>query len=146
MQSSRVLIRFLVVAIVAGAGDVAAQSSGDPAAQCQLRRLSDSAYAGRCSFRDTTILLLAMKPPAGGIVGHWSGLSARVRGRGGDTSDVIDWTAFQPSFLEVGARDGLIASSTLPWNVITETRSDSTGALSFVAHLSRTGPATDADV
>lgn len=111
---------------------------------CHLRRTSAAAYAGRCARNDTTVAMLLLRPPAGTTTGRWTGTGARIFGRGGDSSDVVDWTAFSPAMADVGAPGGVFASP-IGWMAVTESRVD-TGGLRFSAAPGTSPPATQEDL
>lgn len=75
--------------------------------RCEVLRTSDSAYAGRCSQNDTTVSMLVLRPPQDPRHGRWLGTQARIFGEGADTADIVDWTAFAPTFVDVGTGQGI---------------------------------------
>src|SRR6478672_582506 len=95
--------------------------------ECHLRPTSASVYTGRCQWHDTTMALLVLRPPADGHVGRWQGINARIFGHGGDTDDVVDWTAFSPAMADITASGEGVFGSTLGWLAIRLSALDSSG-------------------
>lgn len=114
----------MAVALVAPAAILGAQSA---MIECYLRPTSASIYTGRCLWRDTTMALLVLRPPADGRVGRWQGINARIFGHGGDTNDVVDWTAFSPAVADLTASGEGVFGSTLGWLAIRQSAFDSSG-------------------
>lgn len=72
---------------------------------CRVLRTSDRDYSGRCWRDNTTITLLVLQAPPNPLAGRWLGTQARVFGRGADSADVVDWSAFGPTFADIGQPD-----------------------------------------
>ena len=65
-------------------------------------------------------------------------------GHGGDSADVIDWTAFSPAMVDVGIADGIFAAG-FGWLRVRQAAIDSTG-LRFTADTKDPAPATLEDL
>jgi hypothetical protein len=119
--------RFLVLMAAALVISPAILEAQGAMIECRLRPTSASVYTGRCVWRDTTIALLVLRPPPDGRVGRWQGINARIFGHGGDTNDVVDWTAFSPAMADVTASGKGVFGSTLGWLAIRQSALDSSG-------------------
>jgi hypothetical protein len=135
-------VLFLVVAAVLPV--MLAKQVHGQIVHCDVLRVSDSSYAGRCTRNAATVALLVLRPPRVLTAGRWHGTTgARVFGERGDsTKDRIDWNTFSPAFVDVGARDGLFSWC---WCVVTNANVDTDG-LHFDADQKRTGPLSLADI
>lgn len=110
---------------------------------CDILRTSDSAYAGRCERDGWTVALLVLRPPADPARGRWYGTQARIFSeRGTDTADVVDWTAFAPTFVDIGSPDSLFNWC---WCRVTAASIDTNG-LHFDADPARTAPPSAEDL
>lgn len=113
--------------------------------ECSLRKTSAATYTGRCAENDTTVALLVLQPPSNPTRGRWQGVNARIFGHGGDTGDVLDWTAFSPAFVDIGSTGQGVFASTLGWLPTGQVAFDSAG-LRFSADRRATGPASEGDL
>lgn len=111
---------------------------------CDILRVSDVSYAGRCTRNSTTVALLVLQPPRVLTTGRWRGTTgARIFGeRGDNTKDRIDWNTFQPVFVDVGMHDGLFSWC---WCAVTNAEVDHDG-LHFDADQKRASPISVADI
>lgn len=111
---------------------------------CDVLRVSNSSYVGRCTRNSATVALLMLRPPLRLNAGRWNGTTgARIFGERGDsTKDRIDWDTFQPAFVDVGGRAGLFSWC---WCAVTNAKVDADG-LHFDADQKRTGPISVADI
>lgn len=74
--------------------------------------------------------------------GRWLGTQARLFGRGADTADVVDWSAFSPTFADIGRID---SAYNWCWCRITRFELDSV-SLTFEADPQRPIPASAEDL
>lgn len=115
VPSAKLLLAGFVVAV--GASRVEAQSI-----TCKVLRTSAVEFSGRCWRGNSTIALLVLHSPVTPAAGRWLGTQARVFGRGADSADVVDWTAFSPTFADIGRPD---STFNLCWCRITSFAIDS---------------------
>jgi hypothetical protein len=113
--------------------------------ECRLRVTSKTTYTGRCVWHDTTVALLVLRPPSHPPTGRWEGINIRIFGHGGDTSDVVDWTAFSPAMVDVGATGDGVYGGTLGWLAVRQATIDSSG-FGFSVDLGTAVPPTTADL
>lgn len=110
---------------------------------CDVLRTSDSAYAGRCTQSSRAVAVLVVRPPQFGTSGRWHGTGGRVFGTAGDsTKDMVDWQAFSPVFVDLGARDSLFSWC---WCSVVRAHVDTNG-LHFDADTRREVSATNQDL
>ena len=78
-------------------------------------------------LNDTTIALLVLRAPANPHPSRWQGINTRIFGRGGDSSDGVEWTAFSPAMVNIGPSGDGVFASTRGWLAVRHAVLDSSG-------------------
>src|SRR5947208_1510940 len=119
----RISLSVIVAAVALLANTLDAQNT---LVECQLRLTATDTYTGRCVRHDTSVAMIALHPATRPQAGRWRGINARVFGRGGDSADVVDWSAFSPAIVDVGTANGIF-SSWLGWFRVRQAVFDTAG-------------------
>lgn len=136
------ILRALLTLVLVLAPTLAAEELQAQSISCRLLRTTERDYSGRCWRGNTTITLLVLQAPTTPTSGRWSGTQARLFGSGADTADVVDWSAFSPTFADIGTADSVYNWC---WCRITKFTVDSVSLL-FEADPQRPVPASAEDL